>query len=93
VVRAVVWGSSILNAGLWFRRSALQSTTFPALEVAYYCVCLLRVQFFALPPFSGAGSECHPSPLLSVLVTVHCFSVLEGSLVLDTALWLRRLAL
>jgi hypothetical protein len=32
------WGSSSLNAVLWFRRSSLGSATCHALEVAYCCV-------------------------------------------------------
>jgi hypothetical protein len=66
----VRWGSSILNAALWFRRSALQFTTCPALEVDYCCICLLGVQhweFISLPhPLSLGQAVLHPPSLLSV---------------------------
>jgi hypothetical protein len=56
----VMWDSSVLNAAFWFRRSALPSTTCPALgggllpslALSLSCVYLLRVQgweFSSLP--------------------------------------------
>jgi hypothetical protein len=56
--------------GLWFRRLVLQSTTCPALEVAFLClftgISVLGVYFFAPLPFSGAVSVFHQPPLVSV---------------------------
>jgi hypothetical protein len=51
----------------------------------------LGVYFFALSPFSGAGCvlpACSADHVLFQFTV--CFSVLQGSSVLDAALWLRR---
>jgi hypothetical protein len=64
--------------------------------VACHCVCLLGFlswgfYFFAPSPSLGQVQHfTHPeqTPLLSV-----CFSVLQGSLILDASLWLRRWSL
>jgi hypothetical protein len=59
---------------LRFRRSALQSTSCPALEVAFCCACLWGgACFFASPPFSGAGSViCQLPPCCQCVMMVHC---------------------
>jgi hypothetical protein len=54
--------SSTLNE-VWlvlrFQRSALWTTSHPALELGFHCVCLLGACFFASHLFFGARSEIH----------------------------------
>jgi hypothetical protein len=63
-------GQFSFECGLWFRRSALPSTTCPALEVACCCVCLLGFPcwvFISLPrPLSLGQVVFQLPPLLSV---------------------------
>jgi hypothetical protein len=69
----------------------------PALLWKWLLLCLftgisdLEVYFFASSPFSGAG--CVPPALSTDHVLFQfavCFSVLQGSSVLDAPHWLRR---
>jgi hypothetical protein len=68
--------SSILNAALWFRKSALQSTTCPALEVAYCCVFLLGFllwEFISLLcPFFEISCVLPPPLHCLCFITVCC---------------------
>jgi hypothetical protein len=70
-------GSSSLNAALRFRRSAMQSTTCPALEVAFCCACLLGFLHWgvlSLPhPLSLGQVQCSIGPLCcQYVMMVHC---------------------
>jgi hypothetical protein len=66
-------GSLSLHAVLRFRRPALWSTSFPALELAFCCVCLLGACFFASPPFSGSRSViCQLAPCCQLVVMICC---------------------
>jgi hypothetical protein len=91
-------GQFSFGCGLWFRRSAVQSTTCPALEVAFHCVCLdfCTGVLFLFPAQFLWGRFSVPSAPSAVHVlwwfTV-CFSVLQSSLALGAAPWLRRWAL
>jgi hypothetical protein len=68
-------GSCLVSSSLsevWlvlrFWRSALWSTSCPALDLGFFCVGLLGTCFFASPPVYGARSEIHqPAPCCSML--------------------------
>jgi hypothetical protein len=83
-------GSSLSEVWLVLRfwRSALCTTSHPALELGFCCVGLLGAYFFASCLFSGARSEIHQLALLSAcyagLLTAFQFCIIVWLLMLLT---------